>query len=186
MSVRPPGTRGSPDRRYHYSLAKYSARIKIPSCTVGRRLLTDIEAYILSRWEDFDPQERPNYYFAITDPIGTETIPNVADYSPSLFPDDSQEATLSLSAPKFGQQLSSLRVSFAVDRISSTISINLNGPNARELAKGIVDGVLGYVRPWQNYNGLLHPTAYGMAVVRVGSAGAGGCGCRCLDGMVPQ
>jgi hypothetical protein len=141
---------------------------------VNQDLLVDIETYILSRWKDLQREPAdPSYYFSITDAVGSEKLTSVNDYKAHLFPDDIKEATLQVWGTP------AITINFDVDSIGSKVSIEMEGPNARELAHGILDGIFGSVRPFETYNyifdpnNIVFPLLFGLGgVIGAGLAGA--------------
>jgi len=138
------------------TLSTYSLRKPLPSCAVDQPLLADIEAYILRRWEEINEGGKGvrQYAFSITDPIGTEKMATVRDYKFRLFSDDIKEVAFSLGANP------GIQINFGVVRSACNISITVEGPNARELANGILTGILDLIRAFRTLNWVFAPDAY--------------------------
>ena len=98
-----------------------------------------------------------NYKFSITDSIGSETLAGVKDYKFHFFPNDVKTVTLWLLPSPM------IRINFDTESITSSVAITLDDPNARELARGILAGILDIIRPFETRNYLFDP-ARGLSI----------------------
>jgi hypothetical protein len=138
-------------------LAKYSGSKGLPACNANLELMADIERYILTRWAQIKPGSEVTHSFSIKDSLGEETMPGVAEHQVSHFLDDTKEVVLYIQNAHW----STVSINFDLDPSDSRISIRVEGPNAQELARGIIDRILQLVKQHQNYNGLFHPLGFG-------------------------
>ena len=135
-------------------MATYSIDHRLPSCAVNKDLLADIETYVLQKWSSLNEDKGAcSFVFSITDSVGSEDMGSVKDYRFHLLPDDVKEATLEVK----GDPYPTIRVSFRTVSIGSDVKIVVNDQNARELARGILTGILDIVGPFKTRNHIFDP-----------------------------
>ena len=142
-------------------MATYSIDHRLPSCAVNKDLLADIETYFLQKWSSLNEDKGAcSFVFSITDSIGSEDMMSVKDYKFHLLPDDIKEATLEVK----GNAYPTIRVSFRTVSVGSDVRIVVSDQNARELARGILTGILEILGPFKTRNYIFDPTN-GLAII---------------------
>lgn len=126
----------------NYSLSK-----RLPSCSVPRQLLIDLERHIHERADALLKGEQTERTFtvSVTDAMGTETMRNVEEYPVERFPDDTRAVSLDLLT----QGVHDLHISihFDVRPEDSVVSICFSGPKPRATAHGVLAGIENIIAP---------------------------------------
>jgi hypothetical protein len=131
-----------------YSLSEY-----LPSCSVTRELLSDLEKYILTKCQrsregaSVEPTPRQ---FTVKDSHGSEYLATVDDFMFHDFPDDTREIELSCGH----HDATTIRMRFGQSRTLSLVIIECKGADAKERAWGILEGILKRVSTQKTYHDL--------------------------------
>jgi hypothetical protein len=153
---------------------RYSFEKTLPSTYVEKRLLVDLEHYILQRAKNLEAGKIkiPDYNVTILDSTGTMTLKSIESYPRDVFDNEIEYITLSC-----GDSYKSIMVyvRFGKTKEKSKIEISYKGENAREIVESIKVGILHSIKDSQTWNFIYHPNFIVVAIlinVLLFSAGA--------------
>jgi hypothetical protein len=136
----------------------YSLTKLLPSCTVERKLLLELEEYVRRKTAEFarldDPLTKQHYQFIVVDGSGAETLKSVEDYKRAYFPDDT--ARMKLEAACKGKDSISIGIILAVEKPLSQLEIQYDGNSAREVATGIASEINSIMESYKNSHKWFH------------------------------
>ena len=134
---------------------RYSFEKKLPSVFVDKRLLVDLERYILHRCRQLDVRRKqvPDYYVTIIDSSGTMSLQSIESYPREIF--DNEIETVSLA---YGGIFETIKIylRFAKSRERSEIEISYKGENAREIVESIKIGIMQRLKDAKTWNAIYH------------------------------
>lgn len=135
---------------------RYNYEKILPSLFVDKKLLVDLERYILQRCGQLDVRKKqvPAYAGTIIDSSGTLSLPSIESYPREIFDNETETITLS-----YGETYENIRIHlrFAKNRNSSEIEISYKGENAREVVESIKVGIYQCLKDSKTWNFIYHP-----------------------------
>lgn len=147
-------------------MSQFKLEKQLPSCAVGKDLLRELEAYLLSKARALAGEEaleealEEGRYFCVCihDDLGVETISSVEKIPGGQFLDSTSQVALELDL-RYGKTSFPLevRIRFDKDRSFSKLTISYSGDDARSVVAGLHDGVLRLVLSVKNRNGFFNP-----------------------------
>lgn len=135
---------------------RYSFEKSLPSTFVEKRLLVDLEHYILQRTSQFDIRKGkiPNYSVTILDSSGTLSLRSIEAYPRDIFDNEIEYVTLS-----YGDSYENIMIyiRFGKTKDKSKIEISFKGENARENVESIKVGIFQSIKDSKTWNFIYHP-----------------------------
>lgn len=138
-------------------MSKYSLEKKLPSCSVERQLLKDLDNYIIKIAKSLCPgltNTRDKYKFIIIDSFGEETLGNIDDFKLSYFPNDTKKVKLTFFS--LYTRLFDIGIIFDLSGWESEIRIELEDESPREKVNGIYAEVITILRDYKTKNFIFH------------------------------
>lgn len=137
----------------------YNLTKQLPSCTVERKLLLELESYIQRKIAELAPpfegiRSGLGKSFTVSDKFGVETLKSVEEYQRSYFPDDTRR--ISIEARSFGKNTLSIEIKFSPNKVTSELSIRFDGTSSREVATGIAAEILSIMESYETSNHWFH------------------------------
>lgn len=134
-------------------MATYTTERNLPACRVEKRLLIELEEYILRRSAELGANE--GYEVTIKDATGEEQLPTISEFRATYFPSTTKEISLRYGLPISG----ALHVSlvFTLGRDWATLRVSYGDTAPREIVTGIATEVLRIVGNYRTPYHLLHP-----------------------------
>lgn len=131
-------------------MERYDLGKKIPSCSVDKSLISQIEKYLTKRLSkkmkailSSDEVSKIDYTIKIKDDFGEEYISSIDEYHREKFPNDTQEITLNY---QIYYRSVDIRVIFSKSFSYSGLNINVSCEGAKEVALGISNEINGIIR----------------------------------------
>lgn len=143
-------------------MSQFKLEKQLPSCTVSKDLLTELEAYLLTKAKalagDKALEEGRCFRVCIHDDLGVETISTVENIPGGQFLDSTSQVALELDL-RYGKASFPLEVDirFSKDRSFSKLTISYSGDDARSVVAGLNDGILRLVLSAKNENRFFNP-----------------------------
>ncbi|THF67307.1 hypothetical protein E6C76_02725 [Pseudothauera nasutitermitis] len=143
-------------------MSQFKLEKQLPSCTVSKDLLRELEAYLLAKAKalagDEVLEEGRHFRVRIHDDLGVETISTVDSIPGGQFLDSTSQVALELDL-RYGKTSFPLEVDirFNKDRSFSKLTIAYSGDDARSVVAGLNDGVLRLVLSAKNGNRFFNP-----------------------------
>ncbi|HXO43356.1 MAG TPA: hypothetical protein VN999_18040 [Thermoanaerobaculia bacterium] len=134
---------------------------QLPSCDLSKRVLSELQEWLTSRGAELTgPWTRPpEFRIILEDGDGTETLSDINLYPPDSLPDRTKMVTVKYdrwSDIETGSQLE-LALRFSPHQSRSKLAITVtNKRGSREVAAGLVAGVLTILSTRQNRNSRWH------------------------------
>jgi hypothetical protein len=141
--------------------SKFEMEKQLPSCDLSKRVLSELQEWFTSRGAELTgPWTRPpEFRIILADSDGTETLSDINLYPPDSLPDRTKMVTVKYdrwSDVETGSQLE-LALRFSPHRNLSKLAITVtNKRGSREVAAGLVAGVLTILSTRQNRNSRWH------------------------------
>lgn len=138
-------------------MSRYEIEKQIHSCSVDKKLIEELEKYILNTVKDGveDTESiNKNIKLCLFDEYGSECLGSISDYHRDLFPIDTKKICLCYkdSNSKFGK----IKITFGKDSFSSRIEIECIGDNSKEKSHGVLKAIESHINEFKNYNFLFH------------------------------
>lgn len=135
---------------------RYSFEKILPSTFVEKRLLIDLERYILQRGSQLDIRKKqlPDYAVTILDSSGTLSLKSIEAYPRDVFDNETEHITLSYGA---AYENINIYIRFAKDKNRSKIEVSYKGENAREIVESIKLGIFQTLKDSRTWNIVYHP-----------------------------
>jgi len=133
----------------------YSIERPLLSCNVDKRLLSDIENYLIRKakfLEQLDSETTWKYRLTINDKYGTEDLPSIENFKFSHFPDDTRSITSVVGS--LGNEIS---LRFNLDKDFSLLKIAVKSENSRQIVEGIAAEIFQLLNSYKTNNGFFHP-----------------------------
>lgn len=134
---------------------RYNYDKNLPSIFVDRRLLVELERYLLQRGTQFDARKKqiPDYSVTIIDSSGTLSLQSIESYPREIFDNAIEAITLS-----YGRTLDGIKIylRFGKSKDNSKIEISYKGSNARETVESIRTGVFQILKDFKTWNMIYH------------------------------
>lgn len=134
---------------------------RIPSCSVTKDLLSEIEAYLNIEMPKKICEalgEQISYNISITEKVGTETLVSISQYTPRIFPDRTKEIEIHWGNGYKATCRLEITIDFRGDRFfSGRLQVRCTNPSARETAVGIGNNILRLIESHQTYNWVFDP-----------------------------
>jgi len=135
---------------------------RIPSCSVNKGLLSDIEAYLkieMSNKIGWELGNHISYNISIKEKVGTETLAGIGEYTPSIFADGTKEIVIHWGNGYGGTYRLDITIDFDGQLLSSgKLEVSCTAPTARETAIGIGDNILRLIESHRTYNWVFGPS----------------------------
>ena len=136
----------------------------MPACRVEKRLLLELEEYVLRRAVELGADEQ--YEVTIKDATGEEQLPTINEFRAAYFPSTTREINLS-----YGQFISRglfVSLTFTLDSLfPAKLRISYSNRAPREIVTGIAAEILRIVGNYRTLHHLFHPGG-GMVLVLLG------------------
>ena len=143
-------------------MSQFKLEKQLPSCTVSKDLLKELEAYLLAKAKalagDEALEKGRHFRVRIHDDLGVETIATVENIPGGQFLDSTSQVALELDL-RYGKTSFPLEVDvrFNKDRSFSKLTISYSGDDARSVVAGLNDGILRLVLSAKNGNTFFNP-----------------------------
>ena len=135
-------------------MATYTTERNLPACRVEKRLLAELEEYILRRAGELGANE--SYEVTIKDATGEEELPTITEFRTAYFPSTTKEISLSYGLPI----TRALHVSlvFALGRNwTANLRVSYSDTAPREIVTGIATEILSIIGNYRTLYYLFHP-----------------------------
>jgi hypothetical protein len=148
-------------------MTHYSLDTELPSCSAPRQLLADLEGYLSRKVDELIgkkptttgelAEKKPTHEYGvdIEDALGNERLTSIEEYAFHVFPNDTKVIRLSRSADDERFKIA-VTISFRPGLPASNVRITCEGSSAREIAHGVLTGILRTIEPYKNTNHLYH------------------------------
>jgi len=131
---------------------------KIPSIKVDKELIIELENYFVNNIAEIvgiDKETiKKNYSIDITDSLGTETYSSISEFHLRLFQNSTERIKLGYRI--YGKKVLRVELSLAVKEYSSMVRINLKTNSSREMAQGILNGIIERLDSYKTQNYIFH------------------------------
>ena len=135
----------------------FSLNRPLTSCQIDKTVLLELQEYLE---HTFDPGDRASppaeFRVSIEDSFGTEYLTSVQELRASGFSDSTKSVQVAIRNHS-GKGVS---VTFANDALLSRITMDTEGPNARETALGLYEGVIRILEPKRTSASLFYPPPF--------------------------
>lgn len=143
-------------------MSNFTLEKQLPSCTVNKDLLRELEIYLLSKAKalagDEILEDDRCFCVRIHDDLGVESLSSVEKIPGGQFLDSTSQVALELNLrirrTPFPLEV---HVRFNRDRLFSKLSISHSGDDARSVVAGLYDGVFRIVLSAKNGNAFFNP-----------------------------
>lgn len=136
-------------------MLKYSFEKTIPSCNVEKKLLQELEYYVLGKVQEIYGEDiTKDYKFIVKDFFGEMELKNVDDFKLSYFPDDTkaQEIIFLNLSPTFFY----VSIRFGMHAYNSYLKIELQDEKAHEKVKAMYSELIDIFKGYKNNNFIFH------------------------------
>jgi len=141
-------------------LSEYSLKKPLPSCTVDKTLLQELEDYLHKKVSEAIPPTEDekasglsmrNYHLTIEDSFGEETIKSAIDIDRSYFPDDTKAIRLEYRARNKDNRID-IKITFSASSVLpefSELKITFQGASSREFVTGLAHQIIHRLEPYK-------------------------------------
>ncbi len=154
-------------------MSGFTAQRSLPSTRVDRKLIEVLESYLLGVSVPLDDRERTSQLslleslqIDITDAAGVETLSSMDEYLAPRFPNQTERISIKRTCFVVGGD-SSIRVElvFATQRSSCKVTVSCVSKAARELALGVLERLMSFIKLHPAHNEKFHLPAFWQGVI---------------------
>jgi hypothetical protein len=135
-------------------MSKYSIEAPLKSCFLSKDTVERLEKYVFDKAASINQlaleNVREDYQIESIDSLGTETLRSIHEHGRHQFYNDTRR--LVLTYRRYHDKLTTLKISFGLSELWSTIEVTMDGPNARETAMEITHDVQMLLKSHANLN----------------------------------
>jgi hypothetical protein len=141
-------------------MAGYKFEKKLRSYSVNRRLLKDVELFLLEKAKELAEEKfKPDdYSVQIEDSLGTQTMSSIDEYQYSQFPNDTK--TINLHYLSYRADVD-LRLRLSISPYRSIFAAEFSGKAPRQRVLGIWAELGHLLAPYRNKNYLVAASPFG-------------------------
>ncbi|QSI78677.1 hypothetical protein [Niveibacterium microcysteis] len=145
-------------------MSQFKLEKRLPSCTVSKDLLKELETYLLAKAKTLsggEDLEDRHFRVCIHDDLGVEAVSNVESVPGRQFLDSTNQVTLDLDL-RYGKLAFPLQVEvrFDKDRTFSRLTVSYTGDDARAVVAGLHDGIMRLILSAKNGNVFFNPSPF--------------------------
>jgi hypothetical protein len=135
-------------------MSRFSIEAPVISCSLSKDTVERLERYIFDKAATINQLSlehvREDYQIESIDSLGTETLRSIHEHGRHQFYNDTKR--LVLTYRRYHDKLTTLKISFGLSRLWSTIELTVDGPDARATAMTILHDVRVLLKEHSNLN----------------------------------